>query len=154
MLLRSGSICTACLWSRSERLPSLAVSYLSKAYIYTQSEDFILANAFADKALEVCFKLNDRLSIADIYKIKGIIERNLKNYSAAENYLLTSIRMNKELENEQNEAESSYELGILKCESKKYEDALPYLQASYNYYKKVNVPHMLVKIEKLMSNIK
>jgi len=134
-------------------LPSLAVSYLSKAYLYTRNKDFILANAFAGKALEVCIKLNDRLSIADIYKIKGIIERNLKNYPAAENFLLTSIRMNKELENEQNAAESSYELGVLYLEIKKEIEALTYLNASYYYFKKVNVPQMLTKIERLTKNI-
>ena len=71
--------------------PTLGLSYLSKAYIYTLLHDYQLASAFADKAMEVCNRLNDRLSIADIYKIKGIVERSLKNYSAAENYLLCRL---------------------------------------------------------------
>ncbi len=80
-------------------LPTLSLSYLNKAYIYSQINDFDLSAAFAEKSMEICFSLNDRLSIADLYKIKGIIEQHKKNYLISENYFLTSIRINEELEN-------------------------------------------------------
>lgn len=50
-------------------------------------DDFSLANAFADKAMAVAHKLNDKLTIAEVYKIKGIIQRSVKNYVLSENYL-------------------------------------------------------------------
>lgn len=132
-------------------LPTLALSYLSKAFIYTQLEDYPLANAFADKAMEICFKLNDRLSIADIYKIKGIIERKVKNYKGAENYLLSSLRINEELENILNQAETTYELGILYLELKKRNEAVKHLNFALAYYKKQKASNMVNKIQTLLS---
>lgn len=132
-------------------LPTLSLSYLGKSFIYSQLEDYPLASAFADKAMEICFKLNDRLSIGDIYKIKGIIERKIKNYKGAENYLLSSLRINEELENILNEAETSYELGVLYTEIGKKEEALKYLNAAHNYYKRQNAVTMVRRIQELLS---
>ncbi len=131
-------------------LPTLSLSYLGKAFIYTQLEDYPLASAFADKAMEICFKLNDRLSIADIYKIKGVIERRVKNYKGAENYLLSSLRINEELENVLNEAESSYELGVLYAEQGRKEEARKYLQSAFDYYKKQDAIAMVRRIQELL----
>ena len=76
-------------------------------------DDFSLSNAFADKSLEVAHKLNDKLTIAEVYKIKGIIQRKVQNYILSENYLQTSLRLNKETGNQLNQAETYQELGIL-----------------------------------------
>jgi len=130
--------------------PTLGLSYLSKAFIYTRLHDFMLANAFADKAMEVCTRLNDRLSIADIYKIKGIIERSQKNYNAAENYFLSSLRINQELENNLNEAETLLEMGILYQQTGSLEKAAEVLNASLKYYKKTGVADMISKINALL----
>lgn len=74
--------------------------------------DFSLSNAFADKALEVAHKLNDKLTIAEVYRIKGVIQRSVQNYILAENYLQTSLRLNKEISNQLNQAETYQELGF------------------------------------------
>ncbi|HKI77367.1 MAG TPA: tetratricopeptide repeat protein [Ignavibacteriaceae bacterium] len=131
-------------------LPTLALSYLSKAFIYVQLEDYPLANAFADKSMEICFKLNDRLSIADIYKIKGIIERKTKNYKGAENYLLSSLRINEELENILNQAETAFELGLLYFELNRKDEAAKNLKFSLDFYKKQKSSSMVNKIQDLL----
>jgi tetratricopeptide (TPR) repeat protein len=93
-------------------MPLMVLAYLSKAQVYIRKNDNNLAAAFADKSLELAYRLNDRLSVADVYKLKGVIQKNLNNYPAAENYFLTSLRINKELSNKYNYAETSFELGI------------------------------------------
>lgn len=128
-------------------LSILSLSYLSKAYIYTQLKDFYLAAAFADKAMELSYSLNDRLSMADIYKIKGIIEKNLKNYKLSENYLLTSLRINQELSNKLNQAESSYELGALYSEMGYKEKAKEFFSEAANYFKSINSQSMISKLQ-------
>ena len=80
-------------------LQSFGINYVSKAYVYTQLSDFDFAEAFADKSMEVAYKLDDKLTIAEVYKIKGIIQRNKNNLAAAENYMLTSLRLNNETGN-------------------------------------------------------
>ena len=123
-------------------LPALGISYLGKSYIFALQKDYNLADAFADKAMQICHRTNDKLSIADVYKVKGIIQRDRKNYAEAENFLKTSLRINKEKGNKLNEAETFYELGILyknigstiKCKSM-LTKALNYFQSIKSNYK-------------------
>ena len=64
--------------------------------------------------------------------------------------MLSSLRINQELENTLNEAETYYELGILYLETDEKEDAEIYLNASLKYYKKNGVTEMIRRIEALL----
>jgi tetratricopeptide (TPR) repeat protein len=128
-------------------IPTLCLSYLAKANVLVTLSEFSNAREFADKALEVSHHLDDKLTIADIYRIKGTIERNLKNYTSAENYLLTSHRINVNLKNEFNIAESSFELAKLYAEIGKQELKEIYLRGSINYYKQINSTERVKLVE-------
>jgi len=91
----------------------LGISLLGKAITYLKLGNLQLAAALSDKAMTVCNKSGDRLTVADIYKVKGIIERESNRYKESENLLKTSLMINKELGNKFNEAETSIELGRL-----------------------------------------
>ena len=136
---------------KSGNIFNLGLSYLQTAYLYTRFNNFLRANEYAGKAMEICTRLNDQLSIADIYKIKGIIERETKNYRVAENYLLTSLRRNRELQNDLNEAESNYELGVLYKRIGKEVEAKKVLLSAYKYFKKISSSNMVLKIESLLA---
>src|SRR4030065_2292175 len=102
--------------SAAERLgymPLVVLCYLSKRDVYTKQNDNMLASAFADKSMEIAYRLNDKLSVADIYRIKGVIQKKMNNFTAAENCFLTSLRINKEVSNKYNYAETAFELGLL-----------------------------------------
>ncbi len=94
-------------------LPTLGVSYLGKSFTFAMQKDYNLADAFADKAMQICSRTNDKLSAADVYKIKGVIQRERSNFAEAENFLKTSLRINKEYGNKFNEAETYLELASL-----------------------------------------
>jgi tetratricopeptide (TPR) repeat protein len=94
-------------------LPVLGISYLGKSFTFAVKKDYNLADAFADKAMQICSRTNDKLSVAEVYKIKGIIQRERNNFAEAENFLKTSLRINKEYGNKFNEAETYLELGAL-----------------------------------------
>jgi tetratricopeptide (TPR) repeat protein len=121
-------------------LPTLGISYVSKAYLYTLMNDFSLASAFGDKAMEICYKTNDKLSIAEVYKVKGIIQRHLSNYDTCENYLLTSLRINKELGNKLNQAETSFELALLYKETNRIDESKSCFNNAIRYFRKINAP--------------
>ena len=129
----------------------LGISYITKAFIYAQKEDVDLSKAFAEKAMEICYKTNDKLSVAEIYKVEGIIERIQKNYTSAENYLNTSLRINREYRNRLNTAETSLELGILYKEWKKPDMAEKAFGAALKYFKKINAVHEIKNIEKYLT---
>jgi adenylate cyclase len=135
-------------------LSKLGIDYLSKAFIFTQLKDFSLASAFANKAMEICDKLNDRLSMADIYKIRGIIERNLNNYKFSENYLLTSLRLNQELSNALNKAETLYELGKLYVDTNQNSKAFEVFNSSLEYFRNINSPDMVRKLKEEILQLK
>jgi len=131
-------------------LQSFGINYLSKAYVYTQLSDFDFAEAFADKSMEVAYKLDDKLTIAEVYKIKGIIQRSKNKLAAAENYLLTSLRLNNETGNKLNQAETSYELGMLYNMTKDKEKSKKYFVDALEYYKKIEAEEEIRELEKLL----
>jgi len=135
-------------------LSKLGISYLSKAFIFTKLKDYQIASVFAKRGMEICEKLNDRLSMADIYKIKGIIERGLNNHKLAESYLLTSLRLNEELSNALNKAETLYELGKLYVDMGQKNKALGVFNSSVEYYRNINSTNMVRLLKKEISRLK
>ncbi len=106
----------------------LCLFYLAKSEALVAMETLYYAAEFADKALELSHYLDDKLSLADLYRVKGIVERKLRNYSAAENYLLDSLRINTTLKNEMNIAETSFELAMLYKEMENSKSKQSYLK--------------------------
>jgi len=121
----------------NDYLSNCAIAYVGKAFIYTKLKNSALADAYTNKAMEIAYKINDTLSIADIYKIKGMIQSEMENFQLSEEFFETSIRLNKDLENKLNEAESSAELGKLLQKNNKEEEAKPYINSAASYYKEI-----------------
>jgi len=117
-------------------LSNCAVAYIGKAFIYTKLKNPALANAYTDKAMEIAYKINDTLSIADIYKIKGMIQNDLENFELSEELFENSIRLNKDIENKLNEAESFNEMGKL-LQKNEREEAKTYIDAAEDYFKEI-----------------
>jgi tetratricopeptide (TPR) repeat protein len=130
----------------------LGISYVTKAFIYAEMEDLDLSRAFANKAMEICYKTNDKLSVAEIYKVEGMIKRAQKNYIQAESFLKTSLRINKEYQNDLNEAETNLQLGILYKNWKKPDEAKICFKESLKYFKRINAVHEIENIEQFLTN--
>ena len=81
--------------------------------MYYRLHDLPMALKLVNKALEPFSTVGDRLSVADSYKIKGMIHREMKKFNFAESYLQTSLRMNLELRNHLNAGETYFEIGLL-----------------------------------------
>ncbi len=128
----------------------LAISSLGIAYIYAEMGKLTLASEYIEQGMELSNKLNDRLTIADIYKVRGIIERKSNNYELAESYLLTSLRINSELGNKLNHSETSYELGLLYLEINQPEKAHKHLKSTLKYLRKIKSTSDIEKVESLL----
>ena len=135
---------------RSNYLQNLGIAYISKANVQTRLKDFDLADAFCEKAMEIAYRINDKLSIAEVHKIKGIISRNRNRIEAAENSLLTSYRLNKELNNKLNLSETAFELGILYKQKGEADKANHYIIEALEYFKKINSKADINDLEKLL----
>lgn len=115
-------------------LSTCAIGYLGKAFVYTKLNNTDLAEAYTDKALEIAYKINDTLSIADVYRIKGMIQSNLDNFELSEEMFENSIRLNEDLDNKYNEAESSIELSKLYQKTDKPNEATQLQNKAVGYY--------------------
>ena len=128
----------------------LCLFYLAKSEALIAMETLYYAAEFADKALELSHYLDDKLSLADLYRVKGIIERKLKNYSSAENYLLDSLRINSSLKNEKNIAETSFELAMLYKEMDNANSKQSYLKRSLDYFNQISAAEKVKRIQELI----
>lgn len=135
----------------NKMMPVLALSYLSKANILLAMEKCEAALAFADKALEVSHVIDDKLSIADVYRTKSIIERKMKNFEKAENYLHSSIRLNKNKENALNTAQAKMELGDLYGRMDLTVDRENMLKESLSEYRKLKITDRVKQVEEMLS---
>jgi len=125
---------------------TLCLAYHLKSQVLIQLDDFFYASEFANKALEMSHNLNDRLAVADIYKVKGTIERHLGNYKIAETNLLTSLRINESFNNQMNAAETAFELGLLYEKMNDANQKNSYLTKAKDYYKKIE---SMVNVERI-----
>ena len=57
---------------------------------------------------------------------------------------MTSLRINKELKNELNEAEAAYELGILYDDQGNNKESKKYFQMALKYYRGINAKNELI----------
>ena len=128
----------------------LTLLYLAKAEALIVEKDILSAKEFADKALSLSHNLDDKLTIADIYKLRGIIAKEMNDIQTAENYLMISYRINTSLRNSLNTAEVSVELASLYKEQGKHEQSKYYYSQAIDYFRKSNAPDKVMKIEKML----
>jgi tetratricopeptide (TPR) repeat protein len=101
----------------------IGLSCLGKANAYHRMRDYSLALQLVNQAVGLFTQCNDRLSLADAYRLKGMIHRDMDSLHAAESYLATSVRINEEFGNQLNLAESYVEIGLLAAKQKRQKEA-------------------------------
>lgn len=127
-------------------------TYLGKAFVYVQQNRLDLARAFAERAFKVSDNLHDMLTMAEIYKIYGIIERKNKRYNIAKNHFFTSLKLNREMENDLNIAETSVELAKLYKDMNMPSEAERCFDDALNYYRNISAMEEISRIEKLKTD--
>jgi tetratricopeptide (TPR) repeat protein len=138
------------LAKRGGYMSTLSLIYLAKSQVLVATDELFYASEFADKALDISNSTDDKLTSADSYRVKGIIERSRKNFDAAETYLLTSVRINTNLKNEHNIALTSLELAALYEEKNNSQSKESYLTRALNYFKQINAFKEVKKIEDML----
>lgn len=128
----------------------LAISYLGKANALLCLGNYNDASEYTNKAMDTAIIIEDKLTIADVYRITGILERKLKYYDTAEKYFQISLRLNTELNNKVNLAETSFELGLLNSEIGNENEKNYWLKESLKYYTDINVKHKIKIIDEML----
>ena len=77
----------------------------------------------------------------------------MENLVLAETHFQTSLRINEELKNDLNYAETALEIGILYKKMKKNDQAIRYLNLSLNYYKSIKHTELIDRIKNLLLDL-
>lgn len=130
-----------------EIYPIVSMAYLGASETYLNMGDIDKADLYSTLGLASCLMINDRLTAADIYKIKGRVEANRGTFETAEAYFLTSLRINEELQNEMNYAETAESLALLYKENDRNDQSKEYFEKACEYYVKNNCKEKLEEIK-------
>ncbi|HQJ47379.1 MAG TPA: tetratricopeptide repeat protein [Ignavibacteriaceae bacterium] len=80
------------------------------------------------------------------------MQKKVSNFLLAENYLLTSLRLNTEAGNQLNLAETYQELGLLYKQTGKMEESKKYFNLALEYFKEINSETDISTILKLLND--
>ena len=75
-----------------------------------------------------------------------MIQTEMDDFQLSEEFFENSLRLNKELENKLNEAESSVELGKLLKKNNREEDAKPHIDSAVSYYKEIKADDIVADL--------
>lgn len=131
----------------------LALLYLAKSELLISIKEIRMAKEFADKALSMSHQLDDKLTIAEIYKLRGIIAREMNDTQTAKSYLMISLRINTSQRNSLNIAETSAELANIYKQEGKDEIGNNYLNQALDYYRKTSAKDKVLMIENMLGLI-
>ncbi len=132
----------------------LALACLGKADAYVRLKDLPLATAYVTRSLDIFYKIGDRQSIADAYKILGVIQIEHGNFQLAESYFKTAIDLNLEFKNWLNLGETYYELSQLYRKQKQFDKARESLSSSLKYLKKIKIKSYIARIQAELAELK
>ena len=139
--------------SKSQNVNLVGLASLGKANVYFRLRDFTIAFKLVDRAAECSTGSGDRLSLADAYKLKGMIHREMKRFSIAESYLQTSQRINLELNNGLNAGETYFEMGLLEQKRGRKKEALVAFEHAYVFFKKVGAQSDVQRTEQALRSM-
>lgn len=89
------------------------LSYLIEAEVSCRKRDYSAANALVITAFHIFSEMGDRLSVAEVYRILGMISRDSGHTDQAASYFENSRRINTDLSSHLNLGETLFEMGQL-----------------------------------------
>ena len=135
------------LSSSTQNVPLMGLAGLGKSNVYYRLHDLPMALKLVNQAIDLFTKSHDRLSLADSYKVKGMIHRDMKSLDAAASFLQTSLRINIELNNNLNIAESYSEIGLLEIKRKNPSEAIHAFMKARSAFTKVGAREDMKKTQ-------
>lgn len=133
---------------------SISISLTGKAYLYTLMMDLDEAEAFLSLGMKKAAAIKDDLSLAELYKIAGMILFRKNDFVNAEKQFLISIQKNKEFKSLINETETLIELADLYIAAGDTSKAESTLATALSNAKKGGVPALAEEIKAKLNSLK
>ncbi|MCH7732212.1 MAG: tetratricopeptide repeat protein [Candidatus Marinimicrobia bacterium] len=130
-----------------------ALSYLEEAVVYCKQGDYASATALATTAFQLFSDMGDRLSIADVYKVFGMINRDSKRYDTAMSYFENSKRINEDHNNSLNLGETLLEMAYLQKDMGDKSKASESIQAAMKAFKRIEAEARIENAKEILTSL-
>ena len=121
---------------------------------YLKKDNFIKTKCYVIKAEEIFNKLEDKLGLADVFKLKGILFKKQKDWENSDKYFRKAIRIYYQQRDMINEGESYYEWGNMLILKKDINIAKKKLLKSKEIFENIGTKKYFNEIEEKLNNLK
>ncbi len=130
-----------------------AFSYLFQSEVYCYEGDFSKSAALVTSAFSIFSEIGDRLSMAEAYKIFGMINRDSNRPEIAVSYFENCIRINERYKSDTNIAEAEIELAKLYKGTGEKGKAKKALMRAMKKYEKIGAGRKVKTINKAIDEL-
>ena len=128
------------------------LSYLEQAAVHCRQKDLDSATAIAISAFRTLSDIGDRLSIADVYKVLGMINRERNKFEVALSFFERSKRINEEYKNPLNLGETLVEMGQLYARIGNYSMAIKRIRSAIKCFKQINAEGRILTANRFITD--
>jgi len=129
------------------------LSYLVEAEIDCRKRDYSAATALVITAFHLFSEMGDRLRVAEVYRILGMINRDSGHLNQALSYFENSRRINQDLASHLNLGETLFEMGRLFIAAGDKRKAGAAFQSAIKSYKRLNAKSRILEAELALSEL-
>ena len=141
----------------SERIGDIynqGINFVHLGEEYLKKDKFNEVKYYISNAEKIFKELEDKLGSADVYKLKGILSKKLKNWEESDNYFKKSIKIYSQQGDILNEGETYYELGDMLILKRDIDLAKKNLIKSQKILRHIGTKKYLGEIEEKLNKLK
>jgi tetratricopeptide (TPR) repeat protein len=141
----------------SERIGDIynkGINYIHLGEEYLGKDMFKEVKYYISSAEKIFIELEDKLGLADIFKLKAILCKKQKDWKKSEEYFKKAIKIYSQQGDSLNEGESYYEWGDMSILKKDVDSARKKLNKSKKILGSIGVRKHLKEIEEKLHNLK
>jgi tetratricopeptide (TPR) repeat protein len=121
---------------------------------YLKKDNFSKTKYYIIQAEKIFNKLEDKLGLADVFKLKGILSKKLKDWESSNKFFKKSIKIYSQQGDRLNEGETYYEWGDMLFIKKNKDLAEKKLLKSKKILESIGAKKYLSEIEEKLDNLK
>ncbi len=128
-------------------LDLLSIIYTNRARLALYLHDPSVARIYSDKAFAIFRKTGNKLGMAEVLKLYGVIHSHMRQWDSAERSFRRGIRICEKYSNKLTKAEIHYELGSMNIRRHEKDGALCHLQKALEIYESLGIDNEVRKIQ-------
>jgi tetratricopeptide (TPR) repeat protein len=130
------------------------INYIHLGEEYLRKDKFKEVRYYISHAEKIFNEIDDKLGLADIFKLKGVLSKKLKDWESSNKYFKRSIKIYYQQGDRLNEGETYYEWGNMLILKKDMNLAKKKLLKSKIILESIGAKKHLKEIEKKLNNLK